>query len=92
VRDENDNAPSFSKNNYWGEISEAAPIGSVVIEALPPAHWSASYHHSGEQSETARPLVITAHDLDSDHNANLYFEIVDLPARNIFKIDHATGN
>ncbi|XP_047735556.1 fat-like cadherin-related tumor suppressor homolog, partial [Hyalella azteca] len=91
VRDENDNAPSFSKNNYWGEISEAAPIGSVVTETLPPAHWSSSYHRSSEQSETARPLVITAHDLDSDHNANLYFEIVDLPARNIFKIDHATG-
>lgn len=93
VRDENDNVPSFKQNKYWGQISEAAPLGSVVIETQPPNDWlSYSYHPDTSDPLTTRPLVITAQDLDSDHNSNLFFEIVDPPARNMFRIDSATGD
>lgn len=77
VLDRNDNAPYFLQHVYRGEISEAAPITTLVTAVT----------NSSEQI----PLVIKANDLDSGTNALLHYDIVEMMARRYFHIDSTTG-
>jgi protocadherin Fat 1/2/3 len=89
VLDVNDNHPFFENSIYRGEISEAAPIGSLVTlsENNVP---SSSSTTSSVLNETI-PLVIKARDLDSGHNALLHYDIVEYLPRKYFHIDSSSG-
>lgn len=73
VLDRNDNAPEFVQIEYEGFISEAAPVGSLVLTA------------------ESRPLVLKAHDNDSEMNALLQYEIVEATSKRMFHIVSNTG-
>lgn len=78
ILDQNDNAPQFVRTQFSGIISEAAPIGSLILAA-----------ENG--TESSQPLVIKAIDADSGVNALLHFEIVEQMPRRFFHIDSTTG-
>lgn len=78
VLDQNDNAPQFDRAEFQGTVSEAAPIGSLILAV-----------ENG--SESSQPLVIKATDADSGVNALLHFEIVEQMPRRFFHIDSTTG-
>lgn len=85
VLDRNDNAPNFERYMYMGAISEAAPIGSLVLVTLANATANASV------VENSEPLVIRALDADSGVNAFLHYDIVEALPRRFFHIDSTTG-
>jgi len=76
VVDVNDNRPVFSTKSYSGNVSEATPIGSYIVD-------SSSDRHA--------PLVVQATDADMGPNALLTYSIADAVAQNVFEIDSATG-
>lgn len=78
ILDQNDNAPQFIRTQFAGIVSEAAPIGSLILAA-----------ENG--TESSQPLVIKAVDADSGVNALLHFEIVEQMPRRFFHIDSTTG-
>lgn len=78
VLDQNDNAPQFSRTLFQGTVSEAAPIGALILAV-----------ENG--TESSQPLVIKATDADSGVNALLHFEIVEQMPRRFFHIDSTTG-
>lgn len=73
ILDKNDNAPQFLQFQYYGVISEAAPVTSLVL------------------TNTSEPLVIKATDADSERNALLHFDIIEILPRRYFQIDSNTG-
>ncbi|XP_076257504.1 FAT atypical cadherin kugelei isoform X3 [Rhynchophorus ferrugineus] len=73
ILDKNDNAPQFLQNHYYGVVSEAAGINSLVL------------------TNTSEPMVIKATDADSERNALLQFDIVEILPRRYFQIDSNTG-
>ena len=79
VLDQNDNAPQFARTLFQGTVSEAAPIGSLILST------------ESNSSESTHPLVIKAVDADSGVNALLHFEIVEQMPRRFFHIDSTTG-
>jgi len=76
VVDVNDNHPVFSTMSYFGNVSEASPVGSYIVDF-------SSMRHA--------PLVVQATDADSGPNALLTYSIADAVAQNVFEIDSATG-
>ncbi|XP_061517128.1 fat-like cadherin-related tumor suppressor homolog isoform X2 [Anopheles gambiae] len=95
VLDRNDNVPYFEQQVYWGEVSEAAPIGSLVLtlsEALAPnVSGSAITGNHNHLVNASLPLVIRARDDDSGLNALLHYDILDMLPRRYFHIDSSTG-
>lgn len=77
VVDVNDNRPAFVRRSYAGNVSEASPPGSYVVDS------SSDALHA--------PLVVRATDSDSGLNALLVYRITDSPAQAVFKVDAATG-
>ncbi|XP_050293822.1 fat-like cadherin-related tumor suppressor homolog isoform X3 [Anthonomus grandis grandis] len=73
ILDKNDNAPQFLQVQYFGTISESAPVSSLVL------------------SNSSEPLVIKAFDADSERNALLSFDIVEILPKRYFQIDSNTG-
>ncbi|XP_030767379.1 fat-like cadherin-related tumor suppressor homolog isoform X3 [Sitophilus oryzae] len=73
ILDKNDNVPRFLQDQYFGYISEASSIGSLIT------------------TNTSEPLVIKAFDADSERNALLQFDIVEILPRRYFQIDSNTG-
>ncbi|KAL1490534.1 hypothetical protein ABEB36_013210 [Hypothenemus hampei] len=73
ILDKNDNVPQFLQFQYYGIISEAAPVASLVL------------------TNNSEPLVIKAFDADSERNALLHFEIMEILPRRYFQIDSNTG-
>lgn len=86
VLDKNDNHPFFESEVYRGEISEAAPIGSLVTLSENGTATSTTTSFN----ETV-PLVIKARDMDSGQNALLHFDIVEYLPRKYFHIDSSSG-
>ncbi|XP_038113282.1 fat-like cadherin-related tumor suppressor homolog isoform X3 [Culex quinquefasciatus] len=86
VLDRNDNVPYFEQQVYKGEVSEAAPIGSLVLtlNELPP-------NVSQLLVNVSLPLVIKAKDADSGLNALLHYDILEVMPRRYFHIDSSTG-
>lgn len=80
VLDRNDNNPSFEQAIYRGEISESAPIGSLV-----------TLSENGIALNETIPLVIKAKDNDSGQNALLHFDIIEYLPRKYFHIDSSSG-
>ena len=76
VVDVNDNRPVFTTSSYVGNVSEASPIGSYVVDAASDRH---------------APLVVQATDADAGPNALLTYSIADAVAADVFEIDSATG-
>ncbi|KAK6637236.1 hypothetical protein RUM44_007650 [Polyplax serrata] len=73
ILDRNDNAPRFLQSFYQGSLSEASPVGSLVL------------------NKDNTPLVIKAEDADSELNALLSYDIVEMMPRRYFHIDSSTG-
>lgn len=88
VLDVNDNNPFFESSVYRGEISEAAPIGSLVTLLTNDEMKNSSLH--SKYNETV-PLVIKARDLDSGQNSLLHYDIVEYLPRKYFHIDSSSG-
>lgn len=88
VLDTNDNSPFFESDIYRGEISEAAPIDSLVTIAAASSSEKAMLAMSFNETV---PLVIKARDLDSGQNALLHFDIVEYLPRKYFHIDSSSG-
>ncbi|XP_055537242.1 fat-like cadherin-related tumor suppressor homolog isoform X2 [Wyeomyia smithii] len=86
VLDLNDNVPYFEQQVYKGEVTEAAPLGSLVLtfnENAPTA---------GQLLvNTSLPLVIKAKDADSGLNALLHYDILEMLPKRFFHIDSSTG-
>lgn len=80
VLDKNDNNPHFEHSIYRGEISESAPIGSLV-----------TLSENGTVLNETVPLVIKAKDSDSGQNALLHFDIIEYLPRKYFHIDSSSG-
>lgn len=80
VLDQNDNRPYFELPVYRGEISESAPIGSLV-----------TLSESGAVLNETIPLVIKARDNDSGQNALLHYDIIEHLPRRYFSIDATSG-
>lgn len=80
VLDKNDNNPHFEHSIYRGEISESAPIGSLV-----------TLSENGTALNETIPLVIKAKDNDSGQNALLHFDIIEYLPRKYFHIDSSSG-
>lgn len=80
VLDKNDNNPLFEHSLYRGEISESAPIGSLV-----------TLSENGTVLNETIPLVIKARDNDSGQNALLHFDIIEYLPRKYFHIDSSSG-
>lgn len=80
VLDRNDNHPNFEHSLYRGEISESAPIGSLV-----------TLSENGTVLNETIPLVIKARDSDSGQNALLHFDIIEYLPRKYFHIDSSSG-
>lgn len=80
VLDRNDNNPLFEHTVYRGEISESAPIGSLV-----------TLSENGTALNETIPLVIKARDYDSGQNALLHFDIIEYLPRKYFHIDSSSG-
>ena len=78
VLDVNDNAPVFQQDAYEGRIVESAATGSLVFGAT-------------TANTAAKPLVISARDLDTGANALLSYDIVEAAAAALFTIDSNTG-
>ena len=76
VVDVNDNRPVFSTLSYFGNVSEASPVGSYIVDASSDKH---------------APLVVQATDADTGPNALLTYSIADAVAQDVFEIDSATG-
>ncbi|XP_058065437.1 fat-like cadherin-related tumor suppressor homolog [Anopheles bellator] len=97
VLDVNDNVPYFEQKVYRGEVSEAAPIGSLVLTlsepTVLPANGStlAGAGGSNHLVNASLPLVIKAKDSDSGLNALLHYDILDMLPRRYFHIDSSTG-
>lgn len=89
VLDTNDNFPFFEYPIYRGEISEAAPIGSLVTLSE-NSSLSTITTTTMSFNETV-PLVIKARDMDSGQNALLHFDIVEYLPRKYFHIDSSSG-
>lgn len=87
VLDINDNNPFFESALYRGEISEGAPIGSLVTLLENNVTKSST---SAMLNETV-PLVIKARDLDSGQNSLLHYDIVEYLPRKYFHIDSSSG-
>ncbi|XP_021704618.1 fat-like cadherin-related tumor suppressor homolog isoform X2 [Aedes aegypti] len=87
VLDKNDNTPYFEQQIYTGEVSEAAPVGSLVL--------TKSEGNSSSQSvgfvNVSLPLVIKAKDADSGLNSLLHYDILEMLPRRYFHIDSSTG-
>ncbi|XP_055629292.1 fat-like cadherin-related tumor suppressor homolog isoform X4 [Toxorhynchites rutilus septentrionalis] len=86
VLDRNDNVPYFEQQIYKGEVSEAAPMGSLVLtlNETPPSA-------SQMLVNASLPLVIKAKDADSGLNALLHYDILEMLPRRFFHIDSSTG-
>ncbi|XP_055855772.1 fat-like cadherin-related tumor suppressor homolog isoform X2 [Episyrphus balteatus] len=103
ILDQNDNTPHFLQNIYWGEISESAPISSLILSKDRPSDanttseqisFSKNQNKGPFQSSLVvnqNPLVIRAVDLDSGLNALLRYDIVENLAKRYFDIDSTTG-
>ncbi|XP_052890694.1 fat-like cadherin-related tumor suppressor homolog [Anopheles moucheti] len=98
VLDKNDNVPYFEQQVYLGEVSEAAPIGSLVLTLsetlVQHLNGSAENTIAGNQNHLVNaslPLVIRAKDDDSGLNALLHYDILDMLPRRYFHIDSSTG-
>jgi protocadherin Fat 1/2/3 len=89
VLDTNDNLPFFESAIYRGEISEAAPVGSLVT-VLEQNSTATTTKTPMSFNETV-PLVIKARDMDSGQNALLHFDIVEYLPRKYFHIDSSSG-
>jgi len=76
VVDVNDNRPVFSTLLYFGNVSEASPVGSYIVDS---------------RSDKHAPLVVDATDADAGPNALLTYSIADAVAQDVFEIDSATG-
>jgi len=76
VVDVNDNRPVFTTLSYFGNVSEASPVGSYIVDASSDRH---------------APLVVHATDADAGPNALLTYSIADAVAQDVFEIDSATG-
>jgi len=76
IVDMNDNRPVFSAMSYSGNVSEAMPVGSYIVDSNSARH---------------APLVVQATDVDTGPNALLTYSIADSVAQNVFEIDSATG-
>jgi len=76
VVDVNDNRPVFSTSLYFGNVSEASPVGSYIVDSTSNKH---------------APLVVQATDADTGPNALLTYSIADAVAQDVFEIDSATG-
>jgi len=76
VVDVNDNRPVFLTALYFGNVSEASPVGSYIVD-------SSSDRHA--------PLVVEATDADTGPNSLLTYSIADAVAHDVFEIDSATG-
>jgi len=76
VIDMNDNRPVFTTALYFGNVSEASPVGSYVVD-------SSSDKHAA--------LVVEATDADTGANALLTYSIADTVAQDVFEVDAATG-
>uniref|UniRef100_A0A182QTF4 Fat-like cadherin-related tumor suppressor homolog n=1 Tax=Anopheles farauti TaxID=69004 RepID=A0A182QTF4_9DIPT len=100
VLDKNDNVPYFEQQVYRGEVSEAAPIGSLVLtlsetfgQSVPNGSVSnaATTGSHSHLVNASLPLVIRAKDDDSGLNALLHYDILDMLPRRYFHIDSSTG-
>ncbi|XP_035790783.1 fat-like cadherin-related tumor suppressor homolog isoform X2 [Anopheles albimanus] len=97
VLDMNDNVPYFEQQVYRGEVSEAAPIGSLVLtlsEPFLPSGNGSQVMPGGNANHlvnSSLPLVIKAKDNDSGLNALLHYDILDMLPRRYFHIDSSTG-
>ncbi|CAG7823399.1 unnamed protein product [Allacma fusca] len=88
VEDENDNRPTFTQIYYEGQISEAAILGTLVMEKV-TSIGSASEPETADQS---KPLVLHSTDLDVGKNALVMYSIMeDEEMRTVFHIDPSTG-
>jgi len=76
VSDVNDNRPVFSRVLYFGNVSEASPVGSYIVDSSSDKH---------------APLVVQATDADSGPNSLLTYSIADAVAHDVFEVDSATG-
>lgn len=76
VVDVNDNRPVFTISSYFGNVSEASPVGSYIVDASSDKH---------------APLVVQATDADAGPNSLLTYSIADTVAQDVFEIDSATG-
>ncbi|XP_055595283.1 fat-like cadherin-related tumor suppressor homolog isoform X3 [Uranotaenia lowii] len=87
VLDRNDNIPYFEQEIFKGEVSEAAPIGSLVL--------TLNEHPQSNLSQilvnSSLPLVIKAKDADSGLNSLLHYDILEMLPRRFFHIDSSTG-
>ncbi|XP_058123843.1 fat-like cadherin-related tumor suppressor homolog [Anopheles ziemanni] len=99
VLDKNDNVPYFEQQVYRGEVSEAAPIGSLVLTLSEPMLTQANGNgalsgttgNNNHMVNASLPLVIKAKDDDSGLNALLHYDILDMLPRRYFHIDSSTG-
>ncbi|XP_058828867.1 fat-like cadherin-related tumor suppressor homolog isoform X4 [Topomyia yanbarensis] len=86
VLDRNDNVPYFEQQIYKGEVSEAAPVGSLVLTL------NENSSSTGQLLVNASlPLVIKAKDMDSGLNALLHYDILEMLPKRYFHIDSSTG-
>lgn len=88
VLDTNDNLPFFENDIYRGEISEGAPVGSLVTIATSSSTSPSLVENTANETV---PLVIKARDMDSGQNALLHFDIVEYLPRKYFHIDSSSG-
>jgi len=91
ILDSNDNEPKWNVTQYFGKISEDAPIGSV-IQMLSPSlsqgvkgHVHLLNHPNGFLFSS--PLTLLAYDEDSGSNSELDFVIPGPLGRKYFSID-----
>lgn len=89
VLDKNDNTPYFEQQVYKGEVSEAAPVGSLVLTLNEDNASNAS--QSVGFVNVSLPLVIKAKDADSGLNSLLHYDILEMLPRRYFHIDSSTG-
>ncbi|XP_062556294.1 fat-like cadherin-related tumor suppressor homolog isoform X3 [Armigeres subalbatus] len=88
VLDKNDNTPYFEQQVYKGEVSEAAPIGSLVLTL---SDGPANASQTVGLVNASLPLVIKAKDADSGLNSLLHYDILEMLPRRYFHIDSSTG-
>ncbi|XP_015050872.2 fat-like cadherin-related tumor suppressor homolog isoform X1 [Drosophila yakuba] len=76
ILDANDNIPYFVQNEYVGELSESAAIGSYVLKV-----YDSSKDH----------LTLQVKDADVGVNGMVEYHIIDDLANKFFKVDSTTG-
>lgn len=106
VLDRNDNVPEFTQTLYKGEISEAAPIASMIVAVNDTIKIGYGYVFTSLTLSLllaavvndlviipfhSMPLVIKANDNDAGINSHLHFDIVEAIPRHYFHIDATTG-